>query len=148
MKRFIMILTVCAWSINSQAENTGDVQTVSGFRVPTYDENGEISSQMFGEYAKILPDGYVEISQLKMEFYSIEGTNRTTDMRVTSPRCIYNRTRGTAVSDADVRIAREDMVVTGVGFLWNNEQELLKINKDAKVVLKNARRNVQEGDAP
>ena len=148
MKWFLSIFAASLLASHVHAQNTGDVQTVSGFRVPSYDQNGEMTSQMFGDYAKILPDGYVEIAQLKMEFYSNEGTNRITNMRVTSPRCIYNRTRGTAVSDSDVRIARDDMVVTGTGFLWNNEDQFLKITQNAKVVLKNAHTNIQEGASP
>ena len=36
-------------------------QTVAGFRVPEYDENSQLKSQLFGDFAKVLPDGVIEI---------------------------------------------------------------------------------------
>ncbi len=128
----------------ARAEKSNDVQTVSKFRVPSYDEQGELTSQMFGDYATIMPDGYVEVTQLRMEFYKGSESNRVTDMQVTAPRCLYHRERGAAVSDSDVRISRENMVVTGTGFVFHNGSQSLKILKNAKVVIRNADRSMEK----
>ncbi len=127
------------------AQPGGEVQTITGFRVPSYDREGNLTSQMFGEQARILPDGTVEIADLSMEFFGSNdaGTNRPPQMRVTSPRCHYDRASGVATSAASVRIARDNMVVTGVGFRWAGESERLEIFSEAKVVLKDARRSVK-----
>ena len=117
------------------------VQTVAGFRVPEYDEKNQLKSQLFGDFAKVLPDGIIEITQLKIDFYS-EGK---VDMTVTSPRCTYKQKEGMAESDADVRITREDMVVTGKGFAWSGRDEQFRIFKEAKVVLKGARKQMTAG---
>lgn len=140
-----VLLLLAAWA---HAQQAGDVQQVTGFRVPSYDDEGNLTSQMFGDTARIMPDGLVEITELRMEFYSGGGTNRDTEMRVTSPKCLYDRGRGSATSDAPVRIARDNMVVTGVGFTWNGKDERLRILKDSKVVLKDVKRSMKEGPVP
>lgn len=140
----LLLIGGVAW-----AGPTNDVQTLTGFRVPTYDEKGVMTSQMFGDFAKVLPDGMVDITSLRMEFYNgSDETNRQTAMVVTAPKCFYNRSKGQAFSDEAVRISRENMVVTGTGFKWNNEDERLKILKDAKVVLKGIKRSMNEGVKP
>ena len=123
-------------------------QQVNNFRVPSYDAKNNMTSQMFGDAATILADGRVDITELRMEFYSGTASNRQTEMRVTSPRCIYDRNSGSATSDAPVRIARDNMVVTGMGFRWNNKDQRLVILRDSKVVLKEVQRSMKEGIKP
>lgn len=137
------------------AQPGGEAQTVTGFRVPSYDREGRMTSQMFGDSARILSDGAVEIVELRMDFYSqapadpaAPSTNRPLEMRVTSPRCFYDRTSGVATSDAPVRIARDNMVVTGTGFRWTGSEERLEIYSQAKVVLKDVKRNINPEKNP
>ena len=129
-----------AFGVAGWAEDSS-MQTVAGFRVPEYDENNQLKSQLFGDFAKVLPDGIIEITQLKIDFYS-EGK---VEMTVTSPQCTYKQKEGKAESEAAVRITREDMVVTGKGFAWNGRDEKFQIFKEAKVVLKGARKQMAEG---
>ena len=116
-------------------------QTVTGFRVPEYDENNHLKSQLFGDFAKVLPDGVIEITQLKIDFYS----DGKVDMTVTSPKCTYKQKEGMAESEAEVRIARDNMVVTGRGFTWKGRDEKFQIFNEAKVVLKEARQQMGTG---
>lgn len=131
----------------SQAIPLGGDSQMKGFRVPTYDDNNVMTSQIFGETARVLPDGNVEITGLKLEFYSYLGEERITDMTVTSPLCFFNRARGVVVSESDVRISRNEMVVTGKGFRFNNDKQELKILNDSRVVLKNAGRSSKNMEA-
>jgi hypothetical protein len=116
-------------------------QTVTGFRVPEYDENNQLKSQLFGDFAKVLPDGVIEITQLKIDFYS----DGKVDMTVSSPKCTYKQKEGMAESEAEVRIARDNMVVTGRGFAWNGRDEKFQIFNEAKVVLKESRQQMSTG---
>ena len=127
-----------AWAQNAEFLN------VAGVRIPEYDEQGRLKSQLFGDLAKSLPDGNIEITGLKVEFY--EGTQ--VNMRVTAPLCLFDRARNTAQSEGPVRIARDTMVITGTGFLFNNREERFKILKDVKVVLKGTRRELNQGRLP
>jgi hypothetical protein len=138
-RRYALALLLAAVAAVWAEESS--VQTVAGFRVPEYDENNRLKSQLFGDFAKILPDGVIEISQLKIDFYS----DGKVDMTVTAPRCTYKQKEGTAESDADVRITREDMVVTGKGFAWSGRDEQFRIFQEAKVVLKGARKQMTAG---
>ena len=130
------------------AVGTNDELTIKGFRVPEYDDDGNMTSQIFGDFAKTMQDGYIEVHGLTMEFYKGTLSNRVIDMRVTSPRCMLNREKKSAISDSDVRIARGDtMVVTGTGFMWNNNDQLLMIMTNSKVIMRNVRKNMEQGVA-
>ncbi|HMP77698.1 MAG TPA: LPS export ABC transporter periplasmic protein LptC [Kiritimatiellia bacterium] len=142
-----LAVVALAWAT---AQPGDEAQTVSGFRVPSIDKDGNLTSQMFGDSARILPNGLVDIAELRMEFY-VRGsvmTNRQIDMRITSPRCVYNRASGVATSEAPVRIARDNMVVTGTGFRWVGSEERLEIYSEAKVVLKDVKRNINSEAKP
>lgn len=143
-------ITACALGLmavgSAPSQPAGETQTVTGFRVPSYDRDGNMTSQIFGDSARLLPDGAVDVVELRMEFYAVDGqtaTNRQVEMRITSPRCLYHRASGTATSDAPVRIARDNMVVTGVGFQWFGASERLEIYSNAKVVLKDIKRGMR-----
>lgn len=150
--RLLLLLWVVAtgvvWAQRPITPMAPQNQQVSRFRVPTYDAQNNLTSQMFGEAATIQADGRVDITELRLEFYSGTASNRLTEMRVTSPRCVYDRNTGSATSDAPVRIARDNMVVTGTGFLFNNKDQSLVIFKDSKVVLKELQRSMDEGVKP
>ena len=64
---FAFCLTAAA-----QTQDEAQVQTVTGFRVPDYDEDNNLKSQLFGDFAKVLPNGVIEITQLKIDFYGDE----------------------------------------------------------------------------
>ncbi|HMO50816.1 MAG TPA: LPS export ABC transporter periplasmic protein LptC [Kiritimatiellia bacterium] len=116
---------------------------IRNFRVPNFDDQGLMTSQIFGEFAKILADGNIEVTELRIEFYNYVDGERRTEMTVTSPRCLLNRNRGMAVSDDEVRISRDEFVVTGKGFTFNNEKQELRILSDSKVVVKGDQRKRQ-----
>jgi hypothetical protein len=136
------ILAAGLMTLAAGAQQADNAQTVSGFRVPEYDDENNLKSELFGEFARVLPDGVIEISQLKIDVYNKKGK---VDMTVTAPKCAYNQKEGLAKSDTDVRIARENMVVTGVGFSWNGQNERFEILNKAKVVLKEAQKQVDTG---
>jgi hypothetical protein len=117
--------------------------TIIEFDIPEYNDVGVMTSRIQGDSAKVLTNGFIEVYGLMMEFYKEGSTNRTVEMRVASPRCLLNRDKKAAVSDADVRISRDNMIVTGTGFMWNNNDQVLKIMTNSRVVLKGARRNIK-----
>jgi hypothetical protein len=124
--------------------------TITEFDVPEYDEEGNMTSRIRGDTATVMTDGFIQVNGLTMEIYKEGDTNRTVEMRIASPRCLMHRDKKAAVSDSDVRIARDNMVVTGRGFVWNNNQEKLTILTNARVVIRGANRNIStdEEDVP
>ena len=106
-------------------------QTVKGFRLPEYDEDGTLKQQLYGETATFLPDGIIQLTGLKIEiFHDGEVT-----ARVFSPRCDYDPTRKRAASKEHIRVVTEKAVLMGDGFAWNGENEQFQIFKNAKVIL-------------
>lgn len=166
MKRTWSVWAVATWALllapvidASRAQGVADAiplgadTQMKGFRVPMHDDQNVMTSQIFGDSARVLPDGNVEITGLRMEFYSYEGEGETqeriVDMTVTSPLCYFNRARGVVISDSDVRISRAQMVVTGKGFRYDSNGQELKILSESKVVLKGASRKgleVKQGE--
>lgn len=119
-----------------------EITTLTDFSVPEYDAEGNLASELLGDYADILPNGNARVRNLRIDSYR----DNEVDMSITSPECEYIESEKAASSDADVRIARDNMVVTGSGFSWNAEENRLIIKSNVKVVLKNARKQVKTGD--
>lgn len=112
---------------------------IGKFKVPEYDGDNLLKSLLFGEYAEVQPDGSVDITELKLEFYE-GGTN--VQMTVTAPRCTYDRRKGVARSESTVRIEGEQMTVTGEDFTFDVEKERFQIRQDARVEIRNARKRM------
>lgn len=108
------------------------VELIQNFTVPDYDAAGNLKSELVGDRAEMLEGDLVRVSNLKIRFYS----HGQVTMTVSAPECIYDRKKKQARSDGPVRIALENMVVTGTGFLWEQDEERLEIYQSAKVVLK------------
>lgn len=133
----VLVSLACFMTVGKAIDMVG--QTVTGFRVPDYDENNNLKTLLLGDFAKVLPDGVIEITGLRIEVYQ----QGKVAMTVTAPHCRFQQKEGKAFSDGDVRIANEDMVVTGKGFEWANQEEVFKIHSQTHVVLRNARRTVE-----
>ena len=145
MKRLAaMILALMTTGVVLGGVEELSTQTVKGFRVPEYDDEGKLKSQLSGDFAKYTPNGIIEVTGLKVDMYDKEGAVETT---VTAPFCTYDREGGRAGSESEVRIARDNMVVTGEGFFWSAKNERIQIFRKAKVVLKDVRKGMKEGVA-
>lgn len=125
-----------AWA---QTERT---RRITEFEVPDFDGEMRLRSKLFGEYARIMPDGEVEITNMRIEFYT---EDEDVEMQVFSPECTYDRTTRKARSDSEIHIARDNMIVTGRGFVWNPEVGRFQIFNDARVLLKGLGRDLQLG---
>jgi len=127
-----------AWS-----QRTGDHQTISGFNVPEYDRENRLRSRLFGEFARIYPDGRADITGMRILFYDDE---QKVEMRVTAETCLYHRVTRNAESKDRVRIARSNMIITGKGFSWRAEDGQFEIREDTRVVLRDVKRTMEEDD--
>lgn len=117
------------------------IDEITGFRVPEYDEDGNLKSQIYGDFAKIRDDDRIEITNLKIEMYNDDEI----DILVTAPHCLYDQKSRRAHSESRVRIARDNTVITGEDFSWDMKEQRFVILKNAKVVLKNLRNRMDEG---
>jgi len=106
-------------------------EAIQGFRLPEYDEQGQLKQQLYGRTATFLEDGIIQLTGLKIEIYN----NGQVSARVYSPLCAYDQKRKRAASKQHVRIVTEKAVLTGDGFAWNGENEQFQIFKNAKLTL-------------
>ncbi len=110
-------------------------QTVVGFRFPEYDKDGAIKTLITGDSAKALSPTLFDIRNLKIEMFK----DGAVDTRVTAPQCRFDRRTMQAASEESVRIVRGDLVITGEGFTWSGAPSSFRIERNAKVVLRNVR---------
>jgi hypothetical protein len=126
---FILIFTV-AWVCRAQEMGAG--MEFSGFRVPDYDSQGKLRAQLFGEYARVLQDDEVKITNLKIEMYK----DGKVAMTVFLPECFFNTESRLAKSEGLVLIESESMSITGRGFIWSAAAGRFEILHDSKVLVK------------
>ena len=110
-------------------------QTITGFRVPEYDVNGRLKSQLKGELATVRKDGSIEITHARIELYK----DGAIYLWTTAEKCVYDRNQQTVTSDSAIEMDTDTMQVTGVGFRWNRGEGVARILSQAKVVLKNSK---------
>ena len=131
LNHFLVLLLVCGVAV---AQDFGTGMEISGFRVPDYDDQGELRAQLYGEHAKVLGGGEVEISNLKIEMYR----DGEVAMTVFSPHCFFNMETRQAHSEGRVLIESGVMTIVGRGFTWSAEAGRFEILHDSKVLVKQA----------
>ena len=133
MKKWLFILGLMV-GILCNAQDFGAGMEVSGFRVPDYDEQGQLRAQLYGEYAKILEGGVAEITNLKIDMYR----DGTIAMTAFSPHCFFNMESLKAWGSGDVLLESEMMTVVGKGFTCSSALGSFEILKESKVLVKEA----------
>ena len=108
-------------------------QVLKGFRYPDYDEKGQLKFEITGDEAQIQPSGLIQIKNLKMTFYE----QGKVMMQVSTPQCLFDRVKRSAVSSSDVCVERKEIELTGRGFAWNAQDGRMKILSNTRVVLRN-----------
>ncbi|MDD5677303.1 MAG: hypothetical protein PHW60_04830 [Kiritimatiellae bacterium] len=108
-------------------------QVLKGFRYPDYDEKGQLKFEITGEEAQVQPSGLIQIKNLKMTFYE----QGKVMMQVSTPQCLFDRVKRSAVSTSDVCVARKEIELTGRGFAWDAQGGRMDIMSNARVVMRN-----------
>jgi len=106
---------------------------VENLRVPLEQHpNGQVKTQLFAARARVLETGDIEATEVRIEFYNGDGTPSG---RVLAGDCRYSRSAARALSESEVRLEREGLVITGKGFEWSGEEQTVTIKSEVKVVL-------------
>jgi len=108
-------------------------QVLKGFRYPDYDEKGQLKFEITGDEAQVQPSGLIQIKNLKMTFYE----QGKVMMQVSTPQCLFDRVKRSAVSSSDVCVERKEIELTGRGFAWNSQDGRMQIFSNTRVVLRN-----------
>ena len=116
---------------------------ISAFRVPEYDAQGVMTSQLFGERAEGAEGDEVKITGLRVEFYK----DGKTAMEVTSPYCFYDQKTRVTHSDAPMTADMDRVHVRGQGFLLKPGESNVRILNNSHVTLENIIQQAKS-DAP
>ncbi len=139
---FFSFLLVFLLAVSTAAQDAG--MEISGFRVPEYDREGAMVSQLFGEHAEIKPGGDVKITGLRIEFYKDDAVF----MEVKSPYCFYNQKSREAHSDAPVTADMEQVHVSGRGFLVKPDEDIVQVLNESRVVIEDIMQQAGEDLPP
>jgi len=132
----LMVLLCCALPLCGVLLGDEKVTPIEDLRLPLeHYEDGRIKTQLIAGLAKVPPQGDIEASDVRVEFYRENGDS---EARMFVEECRYMRTAGMVTSESNVRMEREDIVITGTGLEWNAKEQIVKILDNAKVVLKRA----------
>ena len=129
---FKISAAVCLLAVCASAQDQG--MEMSVFRVPEYDNQGNMTAQLFGKHAEVRMGGEIKIDQLHLEFYQT-GEKFVT---IESPYCFYDSQKREAYSDEAVSAVADKIDVKGRGFVWKPAMHSVQIFNDVHVVLENS----------
>lgn len=127
--RWVAAGVLLAMAVAAQAQ-IGPTR-IEKFRVPDFDQSGKKRSEIFGDFADVLPDGKVRITGLRIVMYNDDGV--TVEGTVVAAECIFNRADKSAFSNSAVSLQRDRMTITGKGLRWNAEGQHVEILNDVRV---------------
>jgi hypothetical protein len=107
---------------------------VEGIRVPEFNPDGTLKSEFFGDSAKPLENGLVELTNLRLNFYKDGRLNGF----ILTPRCIYDKNAKLVFSNADVTMRQGEILISGTGFRWFQETQVVEILNRCSLIVNNA----------
>lgn len=144
----IVALTVClvclpliqpAYKVSAQlpaGPSTGKEtqgESIKGFRVPDYNEDGSLKSILYGSTAvKNNKTQIWNMTGVKIEMFN---SNKVSAV-VSSPACDFEMRKGIATSEKPIIILHDRLQVQGTGYTWDQKKENFKINSQARVMIR------------
>jgi hypothetical protein len=107
---------------------------VEGIRVPEFNADGTLKSEFFGDSARPLENGLVELTNLRLNFYKDGRLNGF----ILTPRCIYDKNAKLVFSNADVTMRQGEILISGTGFRWFQETQIVEILNRCSLIVNNA----------
>ncbi len=124
---------MCAGIWAQDAELGKNMKGIEGIRWPIeHYENGRVKTQLIAERVENVTTAGVEVSRMIVQFYDENGR---TNLEAHIDGCIYDSKEGKAVSQSDVRIEKDNIVITGHGFDWDAGKRMFRIFRKVRVVL-------------
>ena len=116
-----------------EAEEEEMAMPVKNLRLPMeHYDSGAVKTELKAGFALVPPNGMIVASNVMMRMFFEDGS---TNVLMTAESCNYDRKKQSANSEGEIKIIRDNVVITGKGFEWYSERERVKILSDAKIVL-------------
>ena len=109
----------------------GHTVTLVGFETRGAGKDGKEEWQLHGEKAR-LRGGLYQLDRIRLVVH-LENNRRAT---VTSPKCMFDQTRGIAHSDAPLHVVSEEMTLEGVGYDIAADRKVLRIRSQVKMTVR------------
>ncbi|MEI6563630.1 MAG: LPS export ABC transporter periplasmic protein LptC [bacterium] len=136
--RFLILsIIACGTLAVAQLPDVGE-REIDGFRIPEFDLNGVLKSEIYGKKAKMLPDNKIRITELQIIMYkkkTVGSQTNEVDAVLTSEHCTVDQKTKNAFSNAEMKIVRENVVITGKGFRWSAEGQRIEILNNFHMVM-------------
>jgi hypothetical protein len=155
----LLILLICLGTVSAQ--DAANVPTVGkfdeflaagmemvGVGAPYYDSDGAKRAQLYCGYAKVLPGGMADVSNLRIDVFQ----DGVSIMTIFAPQCFTKiedadgKNILVVYSDGEVLIDMDQMTISGKGFNFSSEENKFEILHDAKVLVKESARGMQGVD--
>lgn len=102
---------------------------VSGFTFVLPGKDGGKQCIVRGDTANFLPDGVIEITNVKTQVFRDGGS----DIFITSSKGMFNKGTREVTTDKEVEILSQEMLIKGTGLFWNPEENRAQIQKNVSV---------------
>jgi hypothetical protein len=104
---------------------------ISGIKVPSYDENGNLLLLLEAETAEKTDEKTIKMEQLKMEAMDEEGRKIFVEL----PQAVLNLDTRILTGDKTALIRREDFTITGDSIEFNTKTRFGKMRGNIKMVI-------------
>jgi len=127
---------VAIWTVSAQSisPSLSTALQVDGIRVPEFNPDGTLKSEFFGDSARPLENGLMELTNLRLNFYKDGHLNGF----ILTPRCIYDKNAKLVFSNADVTMRQGEILISGTGFRWFQDTQVVEILNRCSLIVNNA----------
>jgi len=111
---------------------------IDDFRIPEFDANGALKSEIFGKKARMLSDNKIRVTGLQIIMYKKRfdfSTTNVIDAVLSSEHCTVDQKTKDAFSNAEMKIVRDNVVITGKGFRWTADSQRIEILNNFHMVM-------------
>lgn len=138
IRMLVLVFVACGTMSPAQQLAGMEDREIDDFRIPEFDANGLLKSEIFGKKAKMLQDNKIRITELQIIMYKKHvGTSYSNevDAVLTSDHCTVDQKSKDAFSNAEMKIVRDNVVITGKGFRWSAGNQRIEILNNFRMIM-------------
>ncbi len=128
---FAGLLAFSAWGEQPKSPVPAVTGYIEKFEVPERDEQGNLKWKLMGDKALFNEDGSMTVFNMRAEFF----TSNRVALVFTTPVCQLDRANKRGHTDAPVRLARDNVVMTGTGADWDADTASFMVHSNVQVVI-------------